>query len=248
MYNALQNRGINHVRAIFFCLLCAILPAVAASEPEHMEPDRPGYSWGTHTVAPGHVYLESGIQISHEQSFTTSHILVLNIRFGITGNLEGFVSWDGFELQHNKPAESEMVLPSAGFKLGLFDNENTKLALVGLLEFSSEKPVILPALACAWNHALTENLDFIGMAGVFQVTDQPEITLAAGINIPVSARTYFSLEYYNRYNTHSTNLQHGNEAGIMYFVSNNLQLDIFSGISYGGKTGYYAGFGLARRI
>jgi hypothetical protein len=252
MIKAAKNTGKRIVWAFICCMHFACLTSAAASEPEVIQPDRPGYSWGTHTVAPGFVYIESGYQINLQRASTAfSNLPVVNLRFGIINNIEGFISWDGFSLSHTlNNGSNETTLPTVGFKAGIFDSEKFSVTLVGLTEFADEadKPFILPALAVAWDYSLSEKIDLFGLAGVFSITEQPELSFAAGLNTEISSGINLSLEYYNIYNTHSTTLLHGNEAGIIFNLNPNLQLDIFSGIRYDKNPEIYTGIGFAIRL
>jgi hypothetical protein len=242
--------GINLPLLIFAGLNLSFVTLANSTEPDRLEPDRPGYSWGTHTVAAGSVYIETGYQFNRVQPDTRlSNFPVLNVRFGVINRFEGFVSWEGFEIYHREKAENpDVSLPAVGFKLNIINKEKFSATVIGLTEIQRDKPAVLPAVALTGAYNPFGELNLFGMAGIFSLTEQPQLTSAAGFGFALSGKTNLTFEYYNTYNTHTTLLNHGNEAGIIHFLNNNLQFDMYFGLIHGQKPDFYSGIGFAIRI
>ncbi len=234
-----------------------------ATQPERLAADRPGFAWGTHTVTPGNFYLETGFMYSFFSdpiSYNYSTVPVFNFRMGIVDNIELFVSWNGWDIYHQQSSEdtnmssNELNLPLLGAKYRLIAAENYTITLLGLLESNdiNNSFKVDPSLAMLWDYSLTDNLGLFGMAqaGTLSTYSGNEMaySFSAGIGFPVSEKIEAFAEYYNRYDTFSKKLFHGNEAGILFFLNEDTQLDVFGGYGHGNHMPHYLGAGFSRRL
>lgn len=236
---------------------------VIAGEPERLAADRPGFAWGTHAVSPGSLYVEGGFQHSWNPTvsgFRYTNVPVLNFRTGIVDGFEVFVSWDGWESSPgiiNNTDESfadGLTMPFVGGKLRLKDSDAISLTILGLLEPNQGDDffAVNPSLGLLWETPLSETIDFFGMAmGNLEYTPEDTpfyLILAFGLGTSITSNIGAFLEYYTIANTAQGEWLHGNEAGIQFFLSDNIQLDVFAGFSHGNKSDHYAGLGIARRF
>ncbi len=258
----IQNKVFSKIKIILLVLLWANGNAVAQM-PERMIPDRPGFLTGTHTVTPGNLYLETGYQYSFnaQDAFRNfSDIPLVNIRFGLGTTTEMFVFWDGLNVGHktHRPfatsSETEWNVPGIGLKQRIYTAEALSLTLMGVLEGSDESGTFKadPSLAILWELETDGILDFFGIAQLGRESE-PEsnlnnVVVGLGAAFAPGENTETFVEYYTIAYPEISEWYHGTEFGVMYFVSNNLQLDVYAGFSFGSKLFHYTGLGLARRF
>ncbi len=234
-----------------------------ATQPQRLAADRPGFAWGTHTVTPGSFYLETGFQYSffNDSHFSNySSVPVFNLRIGIVNNLELFVSWDGWDIYHQRNENGintdnhDLNLPLLGVKYKLVTAEYFTFTLLGLLEGNDDEGsfTVDPSLALLWDYSLTDNLELFGMAqaGTISASSGSEMSysFAVGVGFPIAEKIEAFAEYFNMYNSISKKIYHGNEVGILFFLNDNIQLDVFGGYSYGKHWPHYLGAGFSQRF
>lgn len=249
--------------SVFLCFWVQGSELLYATQTERLAADRPGFAWGTHTVTPGSFYLETGFMYSFrtEPNFSNySTLPVFNFRMGIADNLELFISWDGWDIYHQRNPEGlntdnhELSLPLLGAKYQLFAAENFTFTLLGLLESNDDADsfTVDPSLALLWDYSLTDDLELFGMgqAGTISTYTGNEMaySFAVGIGFPLGKNVDVFAEYFTMYDTFSKKLFHGNEAGILFFLNDNTQLDVFGGYSHENTIPHYLGAGISRRF
>ncbi len=93
--------------------------------------DRPGFSTGTHTVAPNHFSLEVGYQADMDGSTTLQTFPISNLRTGLTDTLEFNIQWGGYrEVDGRRASEADL---SVGLKQRLIDTTDYNLSALGVL-------------------------------------------------------------------------------------------------------------------
>jgi hypothetical protein len=229
-------------------LLLALVLYAHATPPERIIADRPGYSTGTHAVTPGVFYLETGYELTFAKGEKNSSDLpVLNFRTGIISNMEIFIGWDGLSFTH-APLNSELNLPSAGMKYRLYTSDDFNLTAMGTVEFSRNgKLSAAPAAALLWDYELASRWELFGMLQAGYEEKQLDTQVVVGLGFSISEKTDAFLEYYHIMYPGSTSMQ-GLEFGLLYFLSNNIQLDIYGGIGFHEDLNHYVGLGFSRRF
>lgn len=247
----------------FVALIFLMFPALQslAGEPERFAADRPGFAFGTHTVQPGTLYFESGFQYSFNTGrvfFNYSNFPVLTLRTGLTSRSELFISWDGWTLLHqsnqSNTTGTELELPLLGAKYNLVQGNDYTLTLLAIAEpeESDNALRINPAMALLWDYEIAENLELFGMGKMrldnAEKKTTPQLIFAIGASTPVTQSIDIFLEYFNIADTDSGKWIHGNEAGVIFFLGNDMQIDLYAGIGHRNYLDHYIGLGFAKRI
>ncbi len=245
--------------AVVLLLFAAL--QTAAGEPERFAADRPGFAFGTHTVQPGTLYFESGYQYSFNTGrvfFNYSNFPVLTLRTGLTNRSELFISWDGWTLHHkshlSNSTGNEIELPLLGAKYSLVQADDYTLTLLAIAEpeESDNTLRINPAMGLLWDYEITENLELFGMGKIrldnAEKNTATQLIFALGASTPVAQSIDIFLEYYTIADTDSGKWTHGNEAGVIFFMGNDMQIDLFGGIGHRNHLDHYIGLGFAKRI
>jgi hypothetical protein len=234
-------------KTFLIMLMLALMLHVNASPPERLIADRPGFSAGTHAVTPGVFYLETGYQYSFAKGDNNfSNLPMLNFRTGIISNMEIFIGWDGLTVTHAH-RETELNFPTAGMKYRLLKSEDFNLTAMGTLGFSDNGKISAdPAVALLWDYELASRWELFGIvqAGYEEKRFSPQ--WAVGLGFTTSDKTDVFLEYYNTIS--QANWMQGLEFGLMYFLSNNIQLDIYGGYGLHDDLDHYVGLGFSRRF
>lgn len=258
----LRLNGLNSL-VLAACMLLGVGAQTLATEPERLSADRPGFAWGTHTVATGTLYVEGGFQFAWNPSISDyryTNVPVINFRTGVANGIELFVSWDGWQStppiieEEDNTFTDGLTMPVVGGKLRLKDSDAISLTVLGLLEPNQEDDyfAVNPSMALLWETPLSEAFDFFGMAmGNMEYTPDHSsfnLILAFGLATSITHSVDAFVEYFTIAQTANGKWLHGNEAGIQVFISNSLQLDVFAGFSHGNESDHYAGLGIAKRF
>ncbi len=255
----------NRLVGVLICLVTALsVNAEAASQPDDLIADRPGFSTGTHSVTPGKFYLEIGYQYSfntEKNLHNYSDIPDLNLRIGIANKLELFVMWDGWSISHYKGIDGigsgnaiEAGLPGLGAKYQLVRADDYNITLLGMLEGTdaNNSYSVDPALALAWDYELSGRFELFGLVqGGYEANpgNNDFLTLfAMGLGFEINDRMETFAEYYNIAYPGTGKLQNGSEFGIMYLLNSDTQLDIYGGYGFGREMDHYMGLGISRRF
>lgn len=237
-------------------LLTILLTALErVNAQDRLIPDRPGFSTGTFTVPKGIIYIETGYQFSFRNASANrkSEFPEINLRTGITSKSEVFISWDGLEVDHYHSG-SAAPLPSIGGKLNILDGEKIDLTLLAVWNQSNEEGRyrIDPMAGVIWEVELSENR---GYYGGLQIESEPEKdgriwlpAFASGLEFELSEKMSTVFEGYTIYESSERSFQLGLEAGLLFYPTPSVQLDLFGGVGLTDGISHYLGVGVSFRI
>ena len=235
-------------------LLILVVPEFGgvAAQSDRIIPDRPGFSTGTWTVPVGSWYLESGYRYSFRDASrqNSSSLPMITVRTGLTPVIELFSEWDGFERNHTI-TETDGDLPSLGLKYGFFHSDDLDLTLVGSISNHLDGRTYRAGFMAGlmWEYELTDRVEHFG--GI-QMESQPigggherEAALALGMEMEVAQKISAFVEYYTLFPMEERSMLHGTEVGILYYPSDQLQLDLHGGIGVSRELPHYIGLGVS---
>lgn len=243
---------------LFFCHPLSTLGAEGGT----IAPDRPGISSGTHTVAPGSLYVESGFQYSVNRSGRDAenyNLPQLVLRTGITDRLEFDLLWTGWnrdEIQGFGSQNSRSDV-SVGGKYRLAQSEGFNLTLFGLLSLPvgtdpSTSNSVDPLLGLLYDYSLADGVQFFANAYVnrfeadnVNVTEQQYMV---GLGFSHSQKLSSFVEFFTATPNHrgleDTSIIDG---GFTYFPSPDLQFDLSVGVGLSDGASDFLSFGISKR-
>lgn len=215
--------------------------------------DRPGFSTGTHTLAPGQLNLEMGYQADMWNSNTVHSAPLLNLRTGVSEDLELGIAWAGYQVFDGDSTQSDVTL---ALKKRINTNVDYNLSALAQLDLPtgdgagglSETRVLGGLL---WDKALQADW---GLFGVFQAEsdyriDERELNLQAtiGSSLNHSAKVGSYVEVFaDMPLTYSGDTVMILNAGLTYLLDANTQLDAYMGGGLENSDTDFIGFGFAR--
>ncbi len=228
---------------------------------EPIQPDRPGFSTGTYTVAPGKVNLELGFQSSYgdhigdPDTFTAP---LINIRTGLTPSTELNLLIDGWTRERSSSgtttSTSDLLI---GAKHRLLSRDKYNLSLLGFVSLPTgntpNSGSFTPLLGLLWDYEISSEISAFGTLQFISFVEnrrrsnnfQPAIGLAFSHSDKLS--TY--IEYYRDI---SLNIDTKNidmfDAGITYLLNNDMQIDFNFGVSIDRVSSDFIGAGFAVRF
>ena len=245
-------------------LLFLTYPSLAATEDDPIAPDRPGLSTGTHTVAPGTLYLEAGYQYEFNRSgldTSTQTIPQLVLRTGLTDKLELDLLWDGLNQDRIQgfPSETSSADVAIGGKYRLLQSEKLNLTLLGLVSLSvgsepSTSDNADPLLGLLWDYGISDTIQLFGVFQTTRLEDDDgssfqENQIGLGVGFGHSDKLSTFVEYFAALPDQSgLDDQHIVDAGITYLYSDDIQLDISAGVGLNDETSHFISFGIATRF
>ncbi|MDD2700432.1 MAG: transporter [Sideroxydans sp.] len=223
--------------------LALALLATPALSAEPVVADRPGFSTGTHTVAPGHYNIELGFQAGD----VSETLPLTNVRIGLTPKAELDVQWGGWTFDHGRSTLNNLSL---GGKYRLDDRGPCKLSLLGtfMLPSGNANPSgsgIAPQAALLWNRG-----DWFGMfqlasshAGSLHTQAQAAVghTFAHGAQLG----SYLELFVDHPLN-HAGSDSILVDGGFAWLLDTRTQLDLHLGLDVNGNAAHFIGLGFAR--
>ena len=218
-----------------------------SAQPETITADRPGAAEGTHAVTPGIFYIELGYQYSFRDNFKMSSVPDVNFRFGLVDRVEMFIMWDGVNILHDID-DTELELPGIGGKYRLVMADEFNLTLLGAVEFSDDDGFSAePLLALAWDYELSDNLELFGTGLTQYDGDDFEFLFVLGLEVEATDKIGVFAEYYFT-DMGTDKLFHGSEYGIMYLLTDDIQIDVYGGYGFSEEIAHYLGFGVSKRF
>ncbi len=232
---------------------------------QEVNADRPGFGTGTYTVNPGFVNIESGFSIDYENNAANSPNFTfpfLNLRFGITKDMEIGVLWDGSTITYS-PAGSMSELSSLSFasKLMVMDNINYSFTLMGAISLPKHHNGLgayNPSFAALGEYNISS---FVTASAMLQITAEDKakstyylIQPAIGLTFSHSSQFDSFIEFYmdtpmNKDNISTTLYStYIIDGGFIYSLFPNMALDLSSGIIYSNGNQIFISAGFAIQI
>lgn len=245
-------------------ILISLAAQCASAEQGPISPDRPGLSTGTHTVAPGVIYLESGFQYEFTRTGTDTSTYTLPqavIRKGLTDKIELDIIWDGWnqDRESGLPRQTSRADLSLGGKYRLHQSEQLNLTLMGLVSLPvgsdpSTSDTVEPYAGLLWDYALSDNAQLFGVLQTTRLENETEDgyferQIGLGLGYSHSDRLASFVEYFASSPTDpALENQHILNAGLTYLYSNDTQLDISAGAGLNDATSHFISVGIATRF
>ena len=257
-----RNKSFLFGSAVLLSLLYPHASPALAAESGTIAPDRPGISYGSHTVEPGAFYVESGLQYSVNrtgQDAENYNLPQLQLRTGISEGIEFHLIWLGWnrDLLEGQPrvsSQSDLVL---GSKIRLHQGENSNLTLMGQLSLpTGSAPATSdstdPLLGLLFDHALGNKLQFFAnvLAARYeeQGDDYTESQLAVGFGYSHSAKWASFIEYYAAFPDiaaiEETAIVDG---GFTYYPNQDMQVDLSVGVGLRDTSSDFLSIGFSYR-
>lgn len=140
----------------------AMLAMGTAASAAPVVPDRPGFSTGTATVAPGAVQFEGGVQRSREGGQVTWMVPLLNVRVGLDRRTELNLLWDG--VQRTEGGNRDTAAAMVGLKRRLPAAGDVDLSLLAYL--SAPEGRLAPFVGLLWARPLSGGVEAFGTVQV----------------------------------------------------------------------------------
>ncbi len=243
--------------------LCALLfPGLSFAEPaETIQPDRPGFSTGTYTVAPGVAQLELGFQSDYgnngdPDTFTAP---LINLRVGLSPATELNVLVDGWSRERtnsgSETSSSDMLL---GAKHRLIMAEKYNVSLLGYVSLPTgntpDSGTFTPFLGLLWDYELDQDISAFGTLQFISFVEGGQrsnnFQPAIGLSFSHTSKLSSYIEYYRDM---SLNIRAARDidmfdAGVAYLLTDNIQLDVNFGVSPDRYASDFFGAGFAIRF
>ena len=263
---------------LFFLLLILPLEGLAENDAgplgfgnsqlkREMETDRPDFTEATSTIEPGHMQFEMGLSFTEDDESDTEEFGApeLLVRIGLLQDLELRFEWGGYRYiddDANQTIEGVSDL-SVGFKHAIYEqgkyNPDVSLIIalktpVGSNELTADEAEPALKLLLAYDideqFSLGSNINFTGPVEDGDRFFQQEVSLALGIALTESLGSYLEfIGIYTNSDASSSKPLNSFSGGFTYALSQNLQLDIFSGFGISSRADdFFTGLGLSFRI
>ncbi len=246
-----------------WCLSALLFPGLSFSLPaETIQPDRPGFSTGTYTVAPGVTQLELGFQSDYgnnngdPDTFTAP---LINVRVGLTPATELNILVDGWSRERTNSggatSSSDMLL---GVKHRLIMAEQYNVSLLGYVSLPTgnapDSGTLTPFLGLLWDYELDQNITAFGTLQFVSFVEGGQrsnnFQPAVGLSFSHTSKLSTYIEYYRDM---SLNIRTARDvdmfdAGAAYLLTDNIQLDVNFGVSIDRYASDFFGAGFAIRF
>lgn len=215
-------------------------------------PDRPGFSTGTYIVNPGGVYVELGYEYTRyglSIPFSMMFFPQANIRFGVLPKLELNLEWSGVGLLDKKLYDFSYY--GVGAKLSLLRHVDGNLSLLGNLMFqrSDDLTTLFPYIGFLGDYGINSWLDIFGSVYLgFWDANENYSAFAVGLEAATLHNLSLYLEYYSEFDEANLPNTHHINAGVMYLISPDIQIDTFLGTGLTGHSYWQWGLGLSFRF
>ncbi len=202
--------------------------------------DRPTFSVGPGTIAPGHLQIEAGYTFSFEDAHPnvkTHTFPETLIRLGLTDILELRVEWPNLTFIDNGTDQDGFRDLGLGFKVQVFQQQGLRprLSFAGRLsiptgdeDFSSDR--VDPELRTIVTYSLNERLGLFGNVNVggpsAQGTRFVQVSSSLGMSASLREQLTGFVEYFGFYPRDvASGSGHFLQTGLIYRVAYNFQLD-----------------------
>lgn len=248
------------IKPISVVCLC-VTSLVMADDP--ISADRPGFSSGTYTVAPGRINAEFGYQYSankHGTDQSTHTLPLMVLRAGFLSDMEIDLMWAGWnndkiDGQASTNSHSDLTVATK-YRLHRGTDYNlTALASVSLPIGSepSTSDSTDPLIGLLWDYQLVNDVTLFGVAQMssFKVAGSRGQDLQLAIGASFSHSDGYG-SFVELYTIRPFDSQLEDElvidGGITYLVNNDLQLDFNIGLGLNDTSSDFVGVGVATRF
>ena len=216
--------------------------------------DRPGFSTGTYTVGQKNLNVELGY--NYTKNDQTLPLAVL--RTGITDRLEFDMMYDGIMIQNNNTTSSWSSDVTIGVKYRLYESELYNLTFMALTSLpmgdnrSISSKNTTPLMALLWDYTVSMDISLFGTLQGSTYYDKEQIydfQPAVGISMMHTKKLGSYIEYYSVIpSSKYQDNQQVIDGGIIYFISDDIQLDLNGGIGLNSVSDDFIGFGIAMQF
>jgi hypothetical protein len=248
------------IKPIIIACLCVSSLAMAD---DPISADRPGFSSGTYTVAPGRINAEFGYQYSannHGIDQSTHTLPLMVLRAGFLSDMEIDLMWAGWNIdkvgeQSSTNSHSDLTVATK-YRLHRGNDFNlTALASISLPIGSepSTSDSTDPLIGLLWDYQLVNDVSLFGVAQVssFKVAGSREQDLQLAIGASFSHSDGYG-SFVELYTIQPFDSRLDDEVvidgGITYLVNNDLQLDFNIGLGLNDTSSDFVGVGVATRF
>lgn len=226
--------------------------------------DRPTFSVGPGTVAPGHLQIEAGYTFSFEDArpdVRTHTFPETLLRLGVTDTVEFRVEWPNLTFIDNGTNEEGLRDLGLGVKVRVFQQQGLRPSLsfngrlsfpTGDEDFSSDR--VDPELRTILTYALNEQLGLFGNVNIGGPTSQGtrfvQVSSSLGMSASLRDRLTGFVEYFGFYPREvAGGSGHFLQTGLIYRVAYNFQLDarVGGGLTR-GTDDFFSGAGISWRF
>ena len=234
----------------------------ASQEIRTIVTDRPGFSTGTYTVKPGKFNVEVGYQYAFNTSAgsqSTQTLPLLDLRIGISPNVELDLQWSGWNISdaENQPSSTSVSDLSVGGKYRLVESSEYNLTALGLLSLPvgsspSTTDSVDPLAGLLWDYALYSQVSLFGVvqasSSKYEGTRVYNAQVAIGAAFGLTDRIGSFVEFYSIVPTEEAlDEQVVFDGGFTYLLHRYVQLDINAGVGLNSSSDNFIGFGFASR-
>lgn len=234
---------ITFIMKFRFCLGCVLFFILHTNVKAQnlIAPDRPGIGNASFTVAPGHLYLESGILFSDTDGTQQISIGQLGFRTGLTNRLELQLLLNSASFITSPGTDSGIEDIALGFKTDLVPDSQKPLQLALLTTFSIptgsvlfSDDIIAPNISVIGDYSLSNSWTLSSNAGhslpIEQVDGEWLLTITPSFNPIEDSNTNIYFGYAGIYQTNES--QHFLELGAVFFPQTHIQIDVNSGYEF----------------
>ena len=241
-----------------FVTLSLLFPTLLNAEP--IQPDRPGFSTGTYTVAPGFSHIEMGVQTDYgnqlgdPDSYTAP---LINYRTGLTPNTEFNLLWDGWSVVEGDRQNNTINDVFVGIKHRLVVSDLYNISVLGFLSLptgnSTDAGHSTPFLGLLWDYAINDQILAFGTLQFISFVENEQrsnnFQPAIGFSFTHTETISTFIEYYNDISI-NLDTQKGRvvDTGIAYLLTPTIQLDFNAGFSLDKYSSDFMGVGIAVRF
>ncbi len=250
---------------IIICFVTLIFSSTLKAQfSETISSDRPGQAFGPNTVGRFVIQSQTGLDFGgfSGDGNSSGNSIAPNtfIRYGITKKIEVNTAWefrnDSYNDNNFTSSTSGLSFSSIGTRLNVFEGKDNVPA-IGVLAM-----VKLPILAQSYNFnnvaprllviaggSLSEKITYTLNLGIdFDGNGtSPSGLYVANIGYTISPKMFTFIENYGSFGNGF--FEHRFDAGLGYFINNNIQLDIYGGLGNNNNTlDYFTSIGVSWRI
>lgn len=214
------------------------------AQAQTVDTNRPGFSFSPIVVADGQWQLETGIAYTRlDSNSSTTALPLAELRFGLSNNLELFVSSLGWaEFESGNSSNSGLTDVTMGTKIGITDNTAvTQMAVlfqlsvpVGANSVTSDR--FDPSLAFIWAH----NGEF-SLAGTVKISEfESGFQLENGLKLPYSWNdSHSAFVEWEAILPEGGGDTHWLNGGYQWLIDNRKQIDFNAGLGLNDEAGDY---------
>ena len=209
----------------------------------------------------GYLQLEGGYVFAHDDGDSTHSAPLLVLRAGVRDDVELRFGWTGLVASDAGDGDTEVDAGDVtlGAKVTVYDPEDAPLTVGVLGQVSlpvgggnATSDSVDPSLALLWAYDVPGPTALFGNLVVSSLTDDDDDRLiqggaSVGLGFPIVTRLAGYVEYFGLVADDADGAAHNLNGGLLYLVTDNLQLDLFGQLGLNDEAGDYAlggGFGV----